>query len=75
MVEVYIQIFDEIWTLSPTPFLAIFRPYQVVRKFCWKWWNLFLQIFFHWFMLGSPNGTIQELLGVADFLMIGKLYF
>ena len=24
MVEVYVQIFDEIWTLSPTPVLAIF---------------------------------------------------
>ena len=24
MLEVYIQIFDEIWTLSPTPVLAIF---------------------------------------------------
>ena len=24
MVEVYIQIFDEIWTLLPTPVLAIF---------------------------------------------------
>ena len=75
MVEVYIQIFDEIWILSPTPVLAIFRPYQVVRKFWWKWWNLFLRIFFHWFMLGSPNSTIQELLGAADGFMIGKLDF
>ena len=29
MVKVYIQIFDEIWTLSPTPILAIFSSLPV----------------------------------------------
>ena len=34
-----------------------------------------LRIFFYWFILGSPNSTIQELLGTVEGFMIGKLDF
>ena len=116
MVEVYIQIFDEIWTLWLTPVSA----YQFSGKlrdkkcsYCHRyimvqmyiqifWWNLnivadthfshfsslpsckevwvkmmefFFANFFHWFILGSPNSTIQELLGAGEGFMIGKLDF
>ena len=37
--------------------------------------EVFLRIFFHWFILGGPNSTIQELLGAVEGFMIGKLDF
>ena len=37
--------------------------------------EFFLRIIFHWFILGSPNSTIQELLGAGEGFMIGKLDF
>ena len=46
MVEVYIQIFDEIWTLSPTPVLAIFSSLPRSKEVWVKMIEFFLQIFF-----------------------------
>ena len=59
MVEVYIQIFDEIWTLSPTPVLAIFSPLPRGKEILVKMMKFFLRIFFHKFILGDANSTIQ----------------
>ena len=59
MVEVYIQIFDEIWTLSPTPVLAIFSSLPRGKEISVKMMEFLLRIFFHKFILGSPNSTIQ----------------
>ena len=59
MVEVYIQIFDEIWTFSPTPVLAIFSSLPRGKEIWAKMMEFLLQFFFHKFILGSPNSTIQ----------------
>ena len=54
MVEVYIQIFDEIWTLSPTAVLAIFSSLPRGKEIWVKTMEIFWQIFFHKFILDSP---------------------
>ena len=46
MVEVYIQIFDEIWTLSPTPVLAIFSSLPRGKEIWVKMMEIFIVIFF-----------------------------
>ena len=58
MVEVYIQIFDEIWTLSPTPVLAIFSSLPRGKEVWVKMIEFFGEFFFHKFIVGSPNSTI-----------------
>ena len=58
MVQVYIQIFDEIWTLSPTPVLSIFSSLHRGKEIWAKMMEFFWQIFFHKFILSSPNSTI-----------------
>ena len=59
MVEVYIQIFDEIWTLLPTPVSAIFSSLPRGKEIWVKMMEFFFAIFFNKFILGSPNSTIQ----------------
>ena len=59
MVEVYIQIFYEIWTLSSTPVLAIFSSLSRGKEIWVKMMKFLLQFFFHKFILGSHNSTIQ----------------
>ena len=59
MVEVYIQIFDECWTLSLTPVLAIFSSLPWGKEIWVKMMEIILRIFFHKFILGHPNSTIQ----------------
>ena len=59
MVEVYIEIFDEIWTLSPTPVSAIFSSLPRGKEIWVKMMKFGFAIFFHKFILGSPNSTIQ----------------
>ena len=46
MVEVYIQIFDEIWTLSPTPVLAIFSSLPRGKEIWVKMMEIILWFFF-----------------------------
>ena len=46
MVEVYIHIFDEIWTLSPTPVLAIFSSLPRGKEIWVKMMEFLLQFFF-----------------------------
>ena len=46
MVEVYIQIFDEIWTLSLTPVLAIFSSLPWGKEVWVKMIEFLLRIFF-----------------------------
>ena len=75
MVEVYIQILDEIWTLSPTPVSTIFSSLPRGKKIWVKIMEFFFAIFFNKFILGSPYSTIQELLGAAEGFMIGKMDF
>ena len=58
MLEVYIQIFDEIWTLSPTPVLAIFSSLPRGKEVWVKMIEFFCEFFFHKFIVGSPNSTI-----------------
>ena len=58
MEEVCIQIFDEIWTLSPTPVLAIFSSIPRGKEIWVKMMEIFWRIFFHKFILTSPNSTI-----------------
>ena len=59
MVEIYIQIFDEIWTLSPTPVLSIFSSLPRSKEISVKMMEFLVRFFFHIFILGSPNSTIQ----------------
>ena len=59
MVEMYIQIFNEIWTLSTTPGLAIFSSLSRGKEISVKMMKFLLQFFFHKFILGSPKRTIQ----------------
>ena len=46
MVEVYIQIFDEIWTLSPRPVLAIFSSLPRGKEIWVKMMEFFFANFF-----------------------------
>ena len=46
MVEVYIQIFDEIWTLSPTPVSTIFSSLPRGKEIWVKMMEFFFAIFF-----------------------------
>ena len=46
MVQVYIQIFDEIWTLSPTPVLAIFSSLHRGQEIWVKTMEILLANFF-----------------------------
>ena len=75
MVEVYIEIFDEIWTLSPTPVSAIFSSLPRGKEIWVKMMEFYLRFFFHKFILGSSDSKIQELLGAAEGFMIGKMDF
>ena len=59
MLEVYIQIFDEIWTLSRTPVLAIFSSLPQIKEVWVKMMEFLLRFLFHKFILGSLNSTIQ----------------
>ena len=59
MVEVYIQIFDEIWTLSPTPVTAIFSSLPRGKEIWVKMMEFFCDFFSHKFILGGPDSTIQ----------------
>ena len=59
MLDMYIQIFDEIWTLLPTPVLAIFSSLPRCKEIWVKTMEIFYRIFFHKFILDSPNSTIQ----------------
>ena len=46
MVEVYIQIFDEIWTFSPTPVLSIFSSLHRGKEIWVKTMEIFSEFFF-----------------------------
>ena len=46
MVEVYIELFDEIWTLSPTPVSAIFSSLPRGKEIWVKMMEFFFAIFF-----------------------------
>ena len=59
MVEVYIEIFDEIWTLSLTPVSTIFSSLPRGKEIWVTMMEFFLRFFFHKFILGSPDSTIQ----------------
>ena len=59
MVEVYIEIFDEIWTLSPTPVTTIFSSLPLGKEIWVKMMEFFLRFFFHKFILVSQYSTIQ----------------
>ena len=59
MLEVYIQIFDEIWTLSPTRVLAIFSSLPRGKEVWVKMMKFILRFLFHKFIVGSLNSTIQ----------------